>query len=74
MKTATLPEHWSKFLLTQPETGTDYQIVAVTLRDGCIKAQNAGAFTYEEAGFIGGCARRGSNAQPTAPEAVALSN
>jgi hypothetical protein len=34
MKTATLPEHWSKFLLTQPETGMDYQIVAVTLRDG----------------------------------------
>ena len=30
----TLPEHWSKFLLGQPETGMDYQIVAVTLRDG----------------------------------------
>jgi len=30
----TLPEKWSKFLLTQPETGMDYQIVAVTLRDG----------------------------------------
>jgi hypothetical protein len=30
----TLPEHWSKFLLTQPETGMDYQVVAVTLRDG----------------------------------------
>jgi hypothetical protein len=30
----TLPEHWSEFLLGQPETGMDYQIVAVTLRDG----------------------------------------
>ena len=34
MKVASLPEHWSKFLLTQPETGMDYQVVAVTLRDG----------------------------------------
>jgi hypothetical protein len=34
MKVATLPEQWSKFLLTQPETGIDYQVVAVTLRDG----------------------------------------
>jgi hypothetical protein len=30
----TLPEHWGKFLLTQPETGMDYQVAAVTLRDG----------------------------------------
>jgi hypothetical protein len=30
----TLPEHWSKYLLTQPETGMDYHVVAVTLRDG----------------------------------------
>jgi hypothetical protein len=30
----TLPERWSKFLLAQPETGMDYQVVAVTLRDG----------------------------------------
>ena len=29
-----LPEHWSKFLLSQPETGMDYQVVAITLRDG----------------------------------------
>jgi hypothetical protein len=29
-----LPDRWSKFLVTQPETGMDYQIVAVTLRDG----------------------------------------
>ena len=29
-----LLELWSKFLLAQPETGMDYQIVAVTLRDG----------------------------------------
>jgi hypothetical protein len=36
MKTATLPEHWRKFLLTQPKTGMDYQIVALTLRDGRI--------------------------------------
>jgi hypothetical protein len=28
-----LPEHWSKFLLAQPETGMDYQVVAITLRD-----------------------------------------
>jgi hypothetical protein len=34
MKVATLPEHRSKFLLTQPETGMDYQVVAITLRDG----------------------------------------
>lgn len=27
-----LPEYWSKFLLAQPETGMDYQIVAVSLR------------------------------------------
>jgi hypothetical protein len=31
-----LPERWSKFLVGQPETGMDYQIVAVTLRDGNI--------------------------------------
>jgi hypothetical protein len=36
MKTATLPEHWSKFLFTKPETGMNYQIVAITLRDGRI--------------------------------------
>jgi len=30
----TLPENWSKFLLSQPETGMDYQVVAITLRDG----------------------------------------
>ena len=30
----TLPEHWSKFLLSQPETGMDYQVVAIKLRDG----------------------------------------
>jgi hypothetical protein len=29
-----LPEHWIKFLLAHPETGMEYQIVAVTLRDG----------------------------------------
>jgi hypothetical protein len=34
MKVATLPEHWSKFLLAQRETGMDYQVVAVTLRGG----------------------------------------
>jgi hypothetical protein len=34
MKVASLGEHWSKFLLAQPETGMDYQVVAVTLRDG----------------------------------------
>jgi hypothetical protein len=28
------PEHWSEFLLAHPETGMEYQIVAVTLRDG----------------------------------------
>jgi hypothetical protein len=33
MSVATLPEHWSKFVLRQPESGMDYQIVAVTLRD-----------------------------------------
>jgi hypothetical protein len=31
-----LPERWIKFLLAQPETGMDYQGVAVTLRDGCV--------------------------------------
>jgi hypothetical protein len=34
MMVATLPEHWCKFLRDQPETGMDYQVVAVTLRDG----------------------------------------
>ena len=34
METAALPEYWNKFLLTQPEPGMDYQIVAITLRDG----------------------------------------
>jgi hypothetical protein len=29
----TLPEKWSKFLLAQPETGMDYQVVALTLCD-----------------------------------------
>jgi hypothetical protein len=29
-----LPEQWSKFLLTQPETGMGYHIAAITLRDG----------------------------------------
>jgi hypothetical protein len=36
MVTPRLPEHWSKFLLKQPETGMTYQIVDVTLRDGSI--------------------------------------
>jgi hypothetical protein len=36
MVTPRLPEHWSKFLLKQPETGMTYQIVDVTLRDGRI--------------------------------------
>jgi hypothetical protein len=30
----TLPERWSKFLLTQPETGMGYHVTAITLRDG----------------------------------------
>jgi len=30
----TLPEHWSKFLQSQPETGMDYQVVDLTLGDG----------------------------------------
>ena len=29
-----LPQHWAEFLHKQPETGMDYQIVAVTLHDG----------------------------------------
>jgi hypothetical protein len=28
------PHNWSKFLAGQPETGMDYHVVAVTLRDG----------------------------------------
>ena len=36
MVTPRLPEHWSKFLLNQPETGMSYQIVDVRLRDGRI--------------------------------------
>jgi hypothetical protein len=31
-----LPEHWSQFFSRQPETGMDYQIVDLTLRDGRI--------------------------------------
>jgi hypothetical protein len=34
MERPHLPERWSKFLLRQPETGTTYQIVDVTLRNG----------------------------------------
>ena len=34
MLVTTLPKQWSKFLLSQSETGMDYQVVAVTLRDG----------------------------------------
>ncbi len=30
----TLSDKWSAFLSTKPETGMDYQVVAVTLRDG----------------------------------------
>ena len=30
----TLPERWSKFLESQPETGMDYQVVDLTLGDG----------------------------------------
>ena len=30
----TLSKKWTDFLRTQPETGMDYQVVAVTLRDG----------------------------------------
>ena len=33
---AMLSERWCKFLLAQPETGMDYQVVAVTLRDGSV--------------------------------------
>ncbi len=29
-----LPERWSRFLAAQRETGMDYHVVAVTLRDG----------------------------------------
>ena len=29
-----LPDKWSKFVAGQPETGMDYNVVAVTLRDG----------------------------------------
>ena len=36
MVTPRLPEHWSQFLLKQPEPGMTYQIVDVTLRDGRI--------------------------------------
>ena len=36
MVTPRLPEHWSKFLLNQPEIGMSYQIVDVRLRDGRI--------------------------------------
>ena len=30
----TLPERWSKFLQSQPETGLDYHVVDLTLGDG----------------------------------------
>jgi hypothetical protein len=29
-----LPKQWSEYLRRQPETGMDYQVVALTLRDG----------------------------------------
>jgi hypothetical protein len=50
----TLPEKWSKFLLTQPETGMDYQIVAVTLREGRISEDisiSGGSIVGEVRGF-----------------------
>jgi hypothetical protein len=30
----TLPKNWSEFLVSKPETGMGYQVVAVTLKDG----------------------------------------
>ena len=30
----TLAKEWSDYLSSKPETGMDYQVVAVTLRDG----------------------------------------
>ena len=30
----TLPENWSEYLVSKPETGMGYQVVAVTLKDG----------------------------------------
>jgi hypothetical protein len=32
----TLPKNLSDYLLTQPETGMDYQVVRVTLADGTV--------------------------------------
>jgi hypothetical protein len=30
----TLPKIWSEYLVSKPETGMGYQVVAVTLKDG----------------------------------------
>jgi hypothetical protein len=30
----TLPKFWSEYLVSKPETGVGYQVVAVTLKDG----------------------------------------
>ena len=31
----SLPQHWIDRLITQPETGMGYQVVSVSLKDGC---------------------------------------
>jgi hypothetical protein len=31
-----IPEHWSKYIFSQPETGMDYHTTCVTLLDGRI--------------------------------------
>ena len=59
-----LPKHWSEYLCKQPETGMDYQIVAVTLRDGRV---------IEDVVIVGSSGIgevRGYDAVPFAPEEI----
>ncbi len=50
----TLPKKWSDFLLSKPETGMDYQIVAVTLKDGK-NIQDVAIIHHSIIGEVRGC-------------------
>jgi hypothetical protein len=62
--TPRLPLSWSEFLVKQAETGMDYQIVAVTLRDGRVIED----VTIIGASLIGEV--RGHDSVPFSPEEI----
>ncbi|HVU09472.1 MAG TPA: hypothetical protein VHG89_13125 [Verrucomicrobiae bacterium] len=49
-----LPRNWSEFLLSKPETGMDYQIIAVTLKDGR-KIEDIAIIGHSIIGEVRGC-------------------